>query len=137
MGNESPQGYVHPIKIPLAKENLSPEDLGVQIEQVFGISNIPVSHRAVLGDSPSRNVDSSVRSFDLPPPKDKKYEQRISHLESEIIHLKSLIEESKYRSRRGSPVRSEVENSPPETSRVQESASRMSQTYFHSRSDSA
>lgn len=40
----------------------------------------------------------------------REYEERISNLESEIIYLKSLIEESKYRSRQGSPVRSEVEN---------------------------
>jgi hypothetical protein len=39
--------------------------------------------------------------------KDRKYEDRIAYLEQELLHLKSIIEESKPRSRRESPVHNE------------------------------
>ena len=112
-----------------SEHSLSCHDLTHQIEQVFGINSIPVSHRADIAESIARSVSISVKEGGFG--RGREYEQRISNLETEILYLKSIIEESKYRSRSGSPVRSEIENDESgESGEIQHSSSRLSRTYF-------
>jgi hypothetical protein len=62
----------------MTEGSVSYDDITNQIEQVFGISNIPVSHRADIAESIAKSDGFSVKSY----AGGKKYDQRISNLES-------------------------------------------------------
>jgi uncharacterized protein YejL (UPF0352 family) len=109
MSSRETEQFIKPIKLTQILKNSAPEralnDLTNQIENIFG-TNIPVRHRVNLAESVARSLDFSIKSEHLDKQRGKHYDQRISNLENEIVYLKSLIEESKYKSRQGSPVRS-------------------------------
>ncbi len=82
--NNQQDHFIKPIKLSLEsslpEEGMPLEDITNQIEQVFGISNIPISHRANFAESVARSLNLSIKSEDNQVGKGKYYDERISNL---------------------------------------------------------
>lgn len=58
------------------------DDITNTMQQVFGVSNLPVSHGNVSDRAKQDRLFEEVCNFSKLERKDKEYEQRISHLEN-------------------------------------------------------